>query len=119
MCANLSKRLVFLPPFQGEGRGGDGVDCIISVYYNDQSHPHPNLPLEGEGTKSSNLALIGVEGEVLRESANWTLFNSLSEDGPRSDIHVFHRTRSFYDLDCVLDLSLDLVAAFVVHQFRE
>ena len=32
--ANLSKNaLDFLPPFQGEGRGGDGVDCVISTSY--------------------------------------------------------------------------------------
>jgi adenine-specific DNA-methyltransferase len=41
-----------LPPFQGEGRGGDGVDCGISASYQNQPHPHPNLPLEGEGTKT-------------------------------------------------------------------
>ncbi len=42
-----------LPPFQGEGRGGDGVDCCIPAHKQDlnQPHPHPNLPLEGEGTK--------------------------------------------------------------------
>jgi len=48
--------LDFLPPFQGEGRGGDGVDCGISDSCQQnqlqiQPHPHPNLPLEGEGTK--------------------------------------------------------------------
>jgi hypothetical protein len=30
--ANVSKNaLDFPPPFQGEGRGGDGADCVISA----------------------------------------------------------------------------------------
>jgi predicted helicase len=45
------KGSITLPPFQGEGWGGDGVDCDISARYQKQPHPHPNLPLEGEGTK--------------------------------------------------------------------
>jgi len=58
ISANLSKNdLDFPPPFQGEGRGGDGVDGRISVVHQNLPHPHPNLPLEGEGTKSSKLAL--------------------------------------------------------------
>ena len=62
-CGGISAKLSnnaldFPPPFQGEGRGGDGVDCVISVCYKKQTHPHPNLPLEGEGTKSSKLALM-------------------------------------------------------------
>jgi len=57
ISANLIRNaLDFPPPFQGEGRGGDGVDCVISASYQKQPHPHPNLPLEGEGTKSSKLA---------------------------------------------------------------
>ena len=41
-----------LPPLQGEGRGGDGVDWTLSANYQNQTHPHPNLPLEVEGTKN-------------------------------------------------------------------
>ena len=41
--------LDFPPPFQGEGRGGDGVDCRIAALCKQQPHTHPNLPLEGEG----------------------------------------------------------------------
>jgi hydrogenase maturation protein HypF len=67
MCANLGKHaLDFLPPFQGEGRGGDGVDGRISVCHDNQPHPHPNLPLEREGTKSSKSALMPQRGEVGR-----------------------------------------------------
>jgi hydrogenase maturation protein HypF len=67
MCANLGKHAFdFLPPFQGEGRGGDGVDGRISVSHDNQPHPHPNLPLEGEGTKSSKSALTPQRGEVGR-----------------------------------------------------
>ena len=53
---------VFPPPFQGEGRGGDGVDCGISANGKNpiQPHPHPNLPLEGEGTRGKALALIAT-----------------------------------------------------------
>ena len=40
-----------------------GPDCVISRCYKKQPHPHPNLPLEGEGTKSSKLALMPLEGE--------------------------------------------------------
>ena len=35
-----------LPPLQGEGRGGDGWTPQRSF----ETHPHPVLPLEGEGT---------------------------------------------------------------------
>ncbi len=59
ICANLSKKTRdFPPPFQGEGRGGDGVDCVISCSYQKQPHPHPSLPLEGEGTIGSKLSLM-------------------------------------------------------------
>jgi signal transduction histidine kinase len=44
----------FSPSFQGEGRGGDGVDCRTPANaHQAKTHPHPNLPLEGEGTKNS------------------------------------------------------------------
>ena len=50
--ANLIKNAFdFLPPLQGEGRGGDGLFCGISVSCQDEPHPHPSLPLEGEGAK--------------------------------------------------------------------
>ena len=39
-----------LPPLQGEGWGGDGVNSVISANWQDQPHPPPNLPLEGGGT---------------------------------------------------------------------
>src|SRR3989338_5602414 len=32
------------PPLKGGGGGGDGVEC------GERTHPHPSLPLEGEGT---------------------------------------------------------------------
>ena len=35
----------YLPPFQGEVRGGDGVKTVAR-----QPHPPPDLPLEGGGT---------------------------------------------------------------------
>ncbi len=53
---------VFLPPLQGEGRGGDGVDSGISATSQHQTHPHPNLPLEGEGTKSLETASLRHKG---------------------------------------------------------
>ena len=63
MCANLSKNaLGFLPPFQGEGRGGDGIVCVKSASYHHLPHPPPNLPLEGGGTKYSKLALMPSTG---------------------------------------------------------
>ena len=37
-----------LPPLHGVGRGGDGGDSVRSSIH---SHPPPNLPLEGGGTK--------------------------------------------------------------------
>jgi uncharacterized protein (TIGR00299 family) protein len=52
----LAHSLDFLPPFQGEGRGGDGVDRCVSVLCKQQPHPHPNLPLEGEGIKNTSFA---------------------------------------------------------------
>src|SRR3990167_9024681 len=39
-----------LPPLQGEGRGGDGYGL------RDKTHPHPNLPLEGEGITAQRAA---------------------------------------------------------------
>ena len=47
------KALYFPPPLQGEGWGGDGVDCCIPAHKQDLNHPHPhpNLPPGGEGTK--------------------------------------------------------------------
>ncbi|MDD5241518.1 MAG: nitrite reductase large subunit NirB [Sulfuricella sp.] len=36
-----------LPPLQGEGRGGDGVDTEVKGL----THPHPSLPPEREGAK--------------------------------------------------------------------
>jgi PfaB family protein len=47
---------ISLPPLQGEGRGGDGVDCGISANRQNRPHPPPNLPLEGGGTESSTFA---------------------------------------------------------------
>ena len=67
--------LDFPHPFQGEGRGGDGVDCMYSACFQNQPHPHPNLPLEGEGTKSSKLAHMGTEGGLF-----WTVFKLLTGD---------------------------------------
>jgi len=40
-----------LPPLQGEGRGGDGVKDVQTPHPH-RTHPHPNLPPEGEGTLS-------------------------------------------------------------------
>jgi NADH-quinone oxidoreductase subunit J len=42
-----------LPPFQGEGRGGDGVGS--SPAHNIETHPHPNPPPEGEGIATGNV----------------------------------------------------------------
>ena len=77
----------FHPPFQGEGRGGDGVDCGISVRCLNQPHPHPDLPLEGEGSKSRKPtfgysqsvsrylpflgALLFAVHPITAESVNW------------------------------------------------
>jgi len=41
-------------PFKGEGPGGEGVDAVNSASHQKTTHPHPNLPLEGEGTKIQN-----------------------------------------------------------------
>ncbi|MBK5275342.1 MAG: chorismate-binding protein [Desulfuromonadales bacterium] len=51
-----------LPPFQGEGRGGDGVDCTTSMACQNKPHPPPNLPLERGGMKDTNFGhLSGIE----------------------------------------------------------
>jgi hypothetical protein len=59
--------LIFPPPFQGEDWGGDEVGSTpltrrsLSGVEGKQPHPHPSLPLEGEGTKSLVRAgLIGI-----------------------------------------------------------
>jgi MFS family permease len=57
--ANLNQNAsAILPPLQGEGRGGDGVDCELSTNCKHEPHPPPNLPLEGGGTKSTKFALM-------------------------------------------------------------
>jgi len=64
---NSDLNLDFPPPFRleaptfGKGRVGDGVDCMISASCKKQPHPHPNLPLEGEGTQNSKLAHIPLK----------------------------------------------------------
>jgi HPt (histidine-containing phosphotransfer) domain-containing protein len=45
-----------LPPLQGEGWGGDGVER------NKTTHPHPNLPPEGEGTVAPRSAGVREPG---------------------------------------------------------
>src|SRR5919109_4145609 len=40
----------FLPPLQGEGRGGVGMGLGSGLCPPKQPHPPPNLPLEGGGT---------------------------------------------------------------------
>ena len=47
------------PPRQGEGEGGDGSSWIYAI-----THPHPNLPLEGEGV--SRLARVGLWGRTFK-----------------------------------------------------
>jgi hypothetical protein len=37
------------------GLGGDGF-AVICMVATDQTHPHPGLPLEGEGEKQSGTA---------------------------------------------------------------
>jgi len=44
-----TKRAVQLPPLQGEGWGGDGVNQ--SAQHSPEPHPPPNPPLEGWGTE--------------------------------------------------------------------
>lgn len=46
-----------LPPLQGKGRGGDGVEGMISASSQDEPNPPPNLPFEMGGTKNSNLRI--------------------------------------------------------------
>ncbi len=62
-CADLRRNaLDFPPPFQGEGRGGDGVDVALSVSRHTTPHPPPDLPLEGGGTNyQDNAGQHGVE----------------------------------------------------------
>src|SRR3546814_11738436 len=40
----------FLPPLQGEGRGGDGFRSGW-----EETHPHPTLPLKGRASKLASL----------------------------------------------------------------
>ena len=44
------RRTAIRPPFQGEGWGGDGARINRRCRYGSgATHPHPDLPLEGEG----------------------------------------------------------------------
>lgn len=47
---------VSLPPLQGEGWGGDGVNGAT------ETHPHPSLPPEGEGASAPIFCSIFVTG---------------------------------------------------------
>src|SRR5690349_2469006 len=51
-----------LPPFQGEGWGGDGVDNGVKTNRQRQPHPPPNLPLERGGVPLPPWAAHGVIG---------------------------------------------------------
>src|SRR5512133_1008735 len=51
VIASISNPADLLPPLQGEGRGGDGVDCGIPAGHEQGAHPPPSLPLEGGGVK--------------------------------------------------------------------
>jgi len=43
-------------PFKGRARVGMGYRDVVSSFYRTiKTHPHPNLPLEGEGTKGRKL----------------------------------------------------------------
>ena len=64
--AVLEKQIIanaFPPPFQGDGRGGDGVNAQLSESCNNQPHPPPHLPFmpqrvhEREGTNATRLLL--------------------------------------------------------------
>ena len=46
------------------------MDVVISERYQKQPHPHPNLPLEGEGTKSFKLAHMPLPPLILRDVEN-------------------------------------------------
>ena len=49
------------PPLQGEGQGGDGLDCNRPNKQKD-THPPPGLPLEGGGVKKG----LPLEGEGVK-----------------------------------------------------
>ena len=85
------------PPLQGEGRGGDGVDGGFSASYQHQTHPHPNLPPEGEGTKvHSLLSVPDVEGMT---GENSCLLALAKQRVVSSDPLLYHKTtrRELYD----------------------
>src|SRR3546814_8429878 len=48
---SLQRSGFLLPPLQGEGWGGDGFACGARGAVT-ETHPHPCLPLEGEGIPS-------------------------------------------------------------------
>jgi len=50
------------PPLQGEGQGGDGLDCNRPNKQKD-THPPPGLPLEGGGVKKG----LPLEGEGVKK----------------------------------------------------
>jgi hypothetical protein len=56
-----------LPPLQGEGWGGDGG---IS---DTKTHPHPSLPLEGEGTASLILRAFKIDLSAMMVFPNLVL----------------------------------------------
>ena len=87
----LNVVLLNLPPLQGEGRGGDGVDFEVSANAQNQPHPPPNLPLERGGTKGSKTGR--GTASPLQE---WTVPFDFPTDWPeaaRSPFDTFHKSR--------------------------
>ena len=57
-----------LLPFQGEGRNGDGWSAMSDKTGKD-THPHPSLPLEGEGEfrMANNVTFFDTDtGQAMR-----------------------------------------------------
>ncbi len=87
-----------LPPLQGEGRGGDGLDGVAAVGPEDKTPPPPDLPLEGGGTESSGPGCVtsqkwGESAVVLENLTkrfdSFTAVNAVSLNVPKGQIFGF------------------------------
>jgi ABC-2 type transport system ATP-binding protein len=78
-----------LPPLQGEGRGGDGLDGGVTTSREDKTHPPPNLPLEGGGATWEAGEPAVVLDHLTKRFNSFTAVDAVSLSVPRGQIFGF------------------------------
>jgi len=81
VIAAISDHSIALPPLQGEGQGGDGSDDESGA----ETHPPPNLPLEGGGTVETAVSLTNLT----KRFGDFIAVNDISLTVPKGQIFGF------------------------------